>query len=192
MRCKTLVALQVILLSTSQMSAARAQPTSRTVLSFYEVTGNSLSELHRDMLRKGPNAGGGVGYGMTTVRPGNKMSIAACKSKGHYSFDAEFVIVLPSIAASAGLTAAERRQFSSFVNFVRKHEEIHRSIWMRSITQADSELRASRTTDCAAAHSKAMRLWQDMMAGCRRLHIAFDKQQRSPLRSHPFVRSAKR
>ena len=192
MRCKVLAALPVILLSTSQLSSVKAQPASRTSLSYYAVTGDTLADLRRDMMRKGPRSEGGIGYGMTTVRPGKKMSVAACKSIGRYAFDAEFVIILPRLATDAKLSAAERQQFSGFVGFVKRHEETHRSIWMKYIARAERDFRAAATADCAQAHTRAMRLWQAMMANCRQIHTAFDKQQRGPLRSHPFIKTAKR
>lgn len=192
MKLKTLVALPAVLLGTSYLSPAGAQPTSHTVFSYYEVSGRSLSEVHRDMMKKGPRAGSAVGYGLTTVQTGKGMTVAACESRGRYEFDAQFVIRLPRIAPSAQLSAADRRQFANFVNFVKNHEETHRSIWMKYIAKVDRELSMPGKSNCVDAHSRAMKLWQDMLSGYRSLHIAFDKQQRGPLRSNPFIKSASR
>lgn len=192
MKRKVLFAVPAIFLSAGYPSPVMAQPSASTSYKYYEVTGESLLELRRDMMRRGPTAQGEVGYGVTTISQGRKMTVAACKSHGRYVFDAQFVIRLPKIAPTARLSGTERVQFSSFVSFVKVHEETHRTIWMKYIAKVDRQLQASGTSDCAAAHSRAMKLWREMMAGCRRLHTAFDKQQRGPLNAQPFVKFSRR
>lgn len=166
---------------------AYAQPTSHTTYSYFTVHGNSLSELHRDMISHGPTAKGVRGYGVTSARPGKQMTVAACKRNGEYQFGIEFVIQLPKAANPGALSVAELGLWNRFAQFVKKHEEVHRSIWMNCAAKYDLKLQASASQNCASGQAKVTRLWSEMLATCGPKQIAFDAAQRGVLKAHPFM-----
>lgn len=170
-----------------QALPARAQPTSHTTYSYFPVRGNSLSELHRDMASRGPTAKGVRGYGVTSAMPGKQMTVAACKRNGGYQFGIEFVIRLPKAANPAALSAAELGLWNRFAQFVKKHEEVHRSIWMNCAVKYEQKLLASAERSCASGQAKVTRLWSEMLATCGPKQIAFDAAQRGALKAHPFM-----
>ena len=170
-----------------QAFPASAQPTSNTTYSYFPVRGNSLSELHRDMASRGPTANGVRGYGVTSAMPGKQMTVAACKRNGGYQFGIEFVIRLPKAANPAALSAAELGLWNRFAQFVKKHEEVHRSIWMNCAVKYEKKLLASAEQSCASGQAKVTRLWSEMLATCGPKQNAFDAAQRGALKAHPFM-----
>ena len=170
-----------------QALPADAQPTSHTRYSYFLVHGNSLPELHRNMLSNGPNANGVWGYGVTSAMPGKQMSATACKKNGGYQFGIEFVIRLPKAANPAALSVAELGLWNRFAQFVKKHEEVHRSIWMNCAVKYEQKLLASAERSCASGQAKVTRLWSEMLATCGPKQIAFDAAQRGVLKAHPFM-----
>lgn len=170
-----------------QALPADAQPTSRTRYSYFPVRGSSLPELHRNMLSNGPSANGVRGYGVTTAMPGKQMSVAACKRNGAYQFGIEFVIQLPKVANPAALSVAELGLWNRFVQFVKKHEEVHRSIWMNYAVKYEQKLQASAVRNCASGQATVNRLWSEMLAAGGPKQAAFDAAQREALKAHPFM-----
>ena len=170
-----------------QALSAHAQPTSHTTYSYFPVRGNSLPELHRDMVSHGPTANGVRGYGVTSAKPGKQMSIEACTKNGDYHFGVEFVIRLPKAANPAALSVSELALWNRFAQFVKKHEEVHRFIWMDCAEVYERKLQAGAAQDCASGQAKVAALWSEMLATCGPKQIAFDAGQRSVLKAHPFM-----
>jgi predicted secreted Zn-dependent protease len=171
----------------NQALPACAQPTSHTTYSYFPVHGSSLTELHRDMASHEPSANGVRGYGVTSAKPGKQLSVEACKRNGDYRFGIEFVIQLPRAANPAALSDAERGLWNRFAQFVKKHEEVHRSIWMNCAVAFDRKLQASAAQNCAAGQARVTALWNQMLATCGPKQIAFDAAQRGALKAHPFM-----
>ena len=170
-----------------QTLPACAQPTSHTTYSYFPVHGNSLSELHRDMASHGPTANGVRGFGVTSAMPGTQMNAAACKRNGEYHFGIDFVIQLPKAASPDSLSLAELGLWNRFAQFVKKHEEVHRSIWMNCAVKFEQKLQASAAQNCASGQAKVTRLWSEMLATCGPKQVAFDAAQRGVLKAHPFM-----
>ena len=187
MKAANISALFCLVLPVCQAFPAYAQPTSHTTYLYFPVHGNSLPELHRDMLSHAPTANGVRGYGVTAAMPGKQMTVEACKRNGDYHFGVEFEIHLPRAANPAALSAGELALWNRFAQFVKKHEETHRSIWMNCADEYDQKLRASAPQDCASGQAKVATLWSEMLATCGPKQIAFDAAQRGVLKAHPFM-----
>lgn len=171
---------------------ANARQTAHTVYSYYPVSGQSLQEIHQNMVLNGPSSNGVKGFGVTSVVPGNQMSVSSCVKSGNYHFDLKFIIRLPKIGNAVNLSGIELAQVAKFVKFVQKHEETHRSIWMNYAARYERLLQGSGSKDCASSHAKAMALWKQMMDASRPDQISFDQAQRSVLNSQQFIRLAAR
>jgi len=179
-------------IATLIVTPALAQPNMSTSYSYYAVSGNSLAEIHRAMVSRGPVLNGARSYGLTIASPGRKMSVANCKASGHYSLAVNVSIRLPKVSGSSHLSAADVGQWNRFSQFVRKHEEKHRSIWRGCSADFERKFLAGETSDCETAHSRAMKLWSQMVAACMPKQLAFDAAQRGVLKSHPFMKYASR
>jgi len=169
-----------------------AGPRITTSFSYYSVSGSSLPDVYRTMVSNAPSAGGVRGYGVTTASPAKQMNVASCRASGRYQIGVNINIRLPKISSAARLTSAETAQWSSFVQFVKRHEETHRSIWATCAAEFERRFLAGAPADCAAAHGRAMALWRQMVAICMPRQQAFDQSQRSALKSHPFMKYASR
>ena len=139
------------------------------------------------MLSHAPTVNGVRGYGVTAAMPGKQMTVEACKKNGDYHFGVEFEIHLPRAANPAALSAGELALWNRFAQFVKKHEETHRSIWMNCADEYDQKLRASAPQNCASGQAKVAALWSEMLATCGPKQIAFDAVQRGVLKAHPFM-----
>ena len=187
MKAPNISAVFGVVLLVYQALPAPAQPTSHTTYLYFPVHGSSLPELHRDMISHGPTANGVRGYGVTAAKPGKQMSVEACQRNGDYHFGVEFEIWLPKAANPAVLSVGERALWSRFAQFVKKHEEVHRSIWMDCAAEYDRKLAASAAQDCASGQAKVAALWSEMLATCGPKQIAFDAGQRGVLKAQPFM-----
>ena len=170
---------------------AEARPTISISYSYYSVSGSSLPEIYQSMKAHAPSAAGTKGYGVTTASPGKQMSVASCKAGGHYQIGVNVNIRLPK-ASGGGLSSSEAAQWSSFVAFVKRHEETHRMIWLDCTTTFERQFQASAPADCGAAHAKAQVMWRQMVSACMPRQAAFDAAQASVARAHPFMKFAKR
>ncbi len=181
-------------LTICQALPAGAGASSHTTYLYFPVEGNSLPELHSDMVRNGPTANGVRGYGVTSVDPGKRLDIAACKKSGSYHFDVEFLIHLPKAtnAAASSLSPRDRGMWMRFTQFVKKHEETHRSIWMVCAADFERRLQAGGAQDCASGQTKVRALWSQMIAECSPKQVAFDNAQRGIVSANPFIRQAAR
>jgi predicted secreted Zn-dependent protease len=174
------------------VSSAAAQPVMHTHYTYYPVSGHSLREIHRAMETHGPIVNGMRSYGVTIATPGREMSVSTCKAMGHYVLAMDVVIELPKVVNAGALSAGEVEQWNRFAQFVKKHEQTHRAIWGDGAAEMERKFLAGNTGDCAAAHSRAMKLWDAMVAAYRPRQLAFDMAQRSVLRAHPFMKYASR
>jgi predicted secreted Zn-dependent protease len=168
-----------------------AAPKISTSYSYFPVSGESLSEIHRKLVTSGPTVNGVRGYGVTVASPGKSMSVASCKASGSYKFSVSLNIKLPKVGGSS-LSGAELAKWNSFYGFVKRHENQHRAIWTGCAAEFSRRFAAGASDDCGSAHARAMSLWNEMVAYCKPKHQAFDAAQRSALKSHPFMKYASR
>jgi predicted secreted Zn-dependent protease len=163
-----------------------------THYSYYTVSGNSLPEIHRSIVEHAPSLNGLKGYGLTTALPGPQMSVAHCQASGHYQLGIAITEKLPRVSPSSGLLSGEMSQWNRFAAFVKKHEDTHRAIWRSCGAEFERKFLAGETGNCSTAHSRAMKLWREMVVSCMPKQMAFDVAQRSVLRAHPFMKYASR
>jgi predicted secreted Zn-dependent protease len=166
-----------------------SQPTSHTTYLYFTVQGNSLPELHRDMARNGPTANGVRGYGTTTALIGRRM-LGTCNIKDSTHLDLEFQIRLPRAATTSALSVSDQGLWSRFTQFVKKHEETHRTIWMSCAAEYDRMLQAGQTKVCASNRITALKLYRTMLATCGPKQVLFDQTQYGVLMKNPFIKHA--
>jgi predicted secreted Zn-dependent protease len=174
------------------LSPVQAGSSVSTSYSYYNVSGTSLQEVYRSMASSGPMAGGVRGFGTTSISPGRRMNVASCKASGKYQLGIDMVIRLPRAKGAAKLASGDAAKWNRFVQFVKKHEETHRSIWLSCAADFERSFNAGGRGDCGSSHSRAMKLWSKMLAQCNPRQNAFDAAQRSVLKAHPFVKYASR
>ena len=173
---------------------AMAKPVTTTRYDYYTISGANAVEVYDAMLRRGPHVDGDKAYAATSATSSQQGKLVAgqsCRIEG-YAVNIDFVIRLPKLRDAGALTRSERRRFEQFTQFLRRHEETHRSIWLQCASQLEAKVAAIRAPTCGEAEAKSTRLWDAMRKSCSLRHRAFDAAEEKHLLQTPFVRSVLR
>jgi predicted secreted Zn-dependent protease len=183
-----LAATAFVLFSFSSIAAA--SPNFKTKYVYYPIKGKSAVELYDAMISKGPHVNGAKAYASTSATSSQEGRLVAgeqCRVID-YKFTIEFVINLPRPESMKMLKGKTRQRWEAFSTFLRKHEETHRSIWLKCAKELEQQVRAIREDDCDEVDRRAAELWETIRAQCNLKHDAFDAAEQKRLASHPFVR----
>lgn len=191
-RLAALVAVAGTAIAAGMSGPAIAKPTVKTKYVYYPVSGVDAASLHEAMVRRGPHVDGENAYAATEVTASQdgllEQAGASCRIR-KYELTLDFRIRLPKLNASARLSADDRKRWTAFESFVRKHEDTHRQIWIGCAAELEKKVSAIRTRDCDRAKAQAQAAMDRTWAACGKKHDAFDAAQRHPLMRQPFIRS---
>lgn len=171
-------------------ATAEAKPAHTTKYTYYTVGGGTAQEVYRAMLKRGPRVNGAKAYASTAAtssQDGKLMQAKSCRIED-YRLKIDFVIRLPKIKNEKLLPPADRSRWQQFSQFLKKHEETHRAIWLACAAGLERKVRALKAKTCEAADAKAAALWDAARAACARKHDAFDAAEQKKLMRHPFVK----
>ena len=59
-----------------------------------------------------------------------------------------------------------RSKWQQFSEFLKKHEETHRAIWMGCAKEFELQVSSLRSGDCGSAQVKAAQLWGKIRRAC--------------------------
>ena len=186
-----MVVAAVSVVSIPLAEEVNADPAFSTKYSYYKISGESAPELYLSMLRRGPHVQGEKAYAATSAESSQRgrLEIAAKSCRiADYQYSVEFTIRLPRLADESALSANARGRWRQFSNFLRKHEETHRSIWMGCANEIEAKIRNLRGRTCEEVDARAQRIRDAVQASCNRKHVAFDTAEQMRLAKHPFVK----
>jgi predicted secreted Zn-dependent protease len=173
-------------------SPAAAKPVVKTKYVYYPVSGVDAASLHEAMVRRGPHVDGENAYAATEVTASQDGLLeqvgGSCRIQS-YELTLDFRIRLPKLKASAKLSPDVRKRWTTFESFVRKHEDMHRQIWIGCAADLERKIKTIRTRDCDRAKVLAQAAMDKAWAACGKKHDAFDAAQRHPLMRQPFIQS---
>lgn len=170
-------------------SAAQAEPVHKTKYVYYSVSGKSAADLHRAMMRSGPRVDGAQAYASTSAtarQSGDLMQGSSCRI-ANYSVKLDFVIKLPKIRNEASLPGLDRGRWKSFAQFLKRHEDTHRSIWLTCARTLERQARQVTAKTCSQVERKLDDVWSKLKKSCDAKHDAFDRAERSRLERQPFI-----
>lgn len=175
---------------TCGVSNAVAQPSQTTKYVYYTISGDSASKVYDAMIKRGPHVNGAKAYASTAATSSQQGKLAQGKSCEirDYRLKIDFVIRLPKVSNRKTLTGAAGARWQQFSQFLKKHEETHRSIWLDCAAELEKDVRAINASDCSVADAKATKLWAQMRQSCSRRHDAFDAAEQKKVLKHPFVK----
>ncbi len=178
--------LSCLMLSTG----AEAQPRQTTKYTYYPIGGDTAVSIYSAMLRRGPHVNGQKAYAATSATTSQDGKLIQAKSciVQDYRLKIDFTIRLPQIKNEAALPPSDRARWRQFAQFLKKHEETHRSIWLGCAQEMETKARAINAATCDAADAQAAKLWDEMRQNCARKHDAFDTAEQKRLMQHPFVK----
>jgi predicted secreted Zn-dependent protease len=176
-------------ISMAIVSQAHGKPT--TNYTHYLIAGESAEGLYRSMLRKGPHVGGGKAYASTKMVP--EVSARTVQTgKGcrieNFHVNMTFTIRLPQLKKSSNLDPSLRKSFTRFYEFAKKHEETHRSIWLKCAAEAKAQVNKVKAKSCSDAEARGLAIVEEVAKRCDARHVAFDVAEQRRLVDHPFIK----
>jgi predicted secreted Zn-dependent protease len=179
----------IALISMAVLPAAQAKPI--TNYTHYLIAGESAEGLYRSMLRRGPHVGGGKAYASTRMVPRvSAKTVQAGSSCRIESFEVDmtFTIRLPQLKKSTNIDPRLRASFARFYEFAKRHEETHRSIWLKCGAEAEALVNKVRANTCSEAEARGLAIVEEVARRCDARHVAFDAAEQRRLVNHPFIK----
>jgi predicted secreted Zn-dependent protease len=168
---------------------AQAKPV--TNYTHYLIAGESAEGLYRSMLRKGPHVGGGKAYASTKMVPEVSAKTvetgSGCRIQD-FRVNMTFTIRLPQLKKSGNIDPSLRKSFSRFYEFAKKHEETHRSIWLKCAAEAEAKVNRVTAGSCPEAEARGLAIVEQVARQCDARHVAFDEAEQKRLVTHPFIK----
>ena len=171
-------------------SIADAGTIANTRYDYYTISGKTLVDIYDSMLRRGPHVDGAKAYASTSATSSQEGKLVGknnCRIED-YRLKIDFVIRLPKIKDETKLASAERARFQRFSQFLKKHEETHRSIWLDCAAKLEAKVANISSKSCKDAETRSEKLWSEMRRSCNQRHQAFDAAEQKRLLQHPFLR----
>lgn len=157
----------------------------------YLIAGESAEGLYRSMLRKGPHVGGGKAYASTKMVPEVSAKTvetgSGCRIRD-FQVNMTFTIRLPQLKKSGNIDPGLRKSFSRFYEFAKKHEETHRTIWLKCAAEAEAKVNNVTAKSCPEAEARGLAIVEQVARQCDARHVAFDEAEQKRLVSHPFIK----
>lgn len=170
---------------------ASAKPVTKYV--HYLVAGPSAQSLYTSMLRNGPHVGGNRAYASISMAPRItayfQQGTSSC-SIANFAIDASFTIRLPELKQGAKLSPEVRKSFAAFYAFAKRHEETHRSIWLKCAGAAETAVNNITAKNCDEANRRALAVIEKMNRCREAKDVAFDNAEQLRLAKHPFIKQA--
>jgi predicted secreted Zn-dependent protease len=161
---------------------------------YYPVSGKTALELMRNLHLHGPTVAGAGAY--ATIQSAFSESGAVVQGKGcrvpRYTIGMSFTITLPVAQDLPEASPRVRKAWQSFYNFVKRHEETHKAIWVGCATAMQAQVRALSARSCEVLQQRAAQIVARGQAQCRRKQDAFDRSERSRLKAQPLLQQALR
>jgi predicted secreted Zn-dependent protease len=141
-------------------------------------------------MKRGPHVNGDQAYASTTATQtldGRFVRTSNCRLHDiNLSF--QFTIRLPKLSSTKGLSKTTTERWQAFSQFLRKHEETHRSIWLACAADFEKRALSVKAATCEAADAEIARLADEARVACNKKHDAFDAAEQKRVAKHPFVK----
>lgn len=171
-------------------AAAVAAPKVAVDTVYYDVRGGDAQALLAYMLRHGPGGPTGRALGTTSAvlrQDGDFSGEARCRLQ-NYRVDLDLVVRLPRLANGQRLSGSLSRQWTSFAEHVRVHENTHVTIYKRCAGRIDRRVRAlDRTMSCQALQSRMRQIFNEENDRCDGEHKAFDAREETRIMESPLI-----
>jgi predicted secreted Zn-dependent protease len=170
--------------------SALSKPTQTTKYTYYTISGDTPGAIYSTLVKRGPRVGGVKAYAATTAVSSQSGQLIPGKfcSLEDYRFKIDFTIKLPKLRNEAALKGATKADWKKFSNFLKIHEETHRSIWLACAAALETKVKSIQTKSCSELNEKSTKLWEQMRISCAKKQDAFDVAEQGRLLRHPFVR----
>lgn len=158
--------------------AASAEVRTSTQMQSYKVGGTTATSLVSYM-RSNPFHGS-KGDAVANIRPNYALNIATKQTGGtcrasKVTLNIRFVMTLPQAQNASAMASSTRSAWNSFVAFTRRHEETHRSIYIKCGNDFVAKAERMTGSNCAALQASIRKLLEREKAICEGRQRAFDR-----------------
>jgi predicted secreted Zn-dependent protease len=171
---------------------AEAQPKTTTNIKYYIVNGTTADSLDREMISRGPMHGRSRAYANIVAVPeysGQLVQGRTCRLE-NFQVSGTFTMTLPRLADGVRLSGDLKARWNSFKNFVRRHEEGHRAIWIDTMKKAQGRISRLSAATCPQLQAKIDAVFQEEWRAGERRQDAFDRADQQNLARHPLIQAA--
>ena len=158
--------------------AASAGVRTSTQTQSYSVGGTTAASLVSYM-RSNPFHGS-RGDAVANIRPNYALNVATTQAGGtcrasNVTLNIRFVMTLPRARSAGAMASGTRSAWNSFVAFTRRHEETHRSIYVKCGNDFVAKAERLTASSCAALQASIRRLLETEKGVCESRQRAFDR-----------------
>ncbi len=162
---------------------------------FYPVGGKTAPLVYEDIKKNAPRVAQNATFAFTMIATKTDKAEAKGKSECHYKrfrTSAIYNFVIPRHTNSDDLKPKTRGKWANFVNYLRTHEEGHRTIWQNCLTDYDQQSLALKAETCEELNLAREKILNTLKRKCLAEDEAYDVQFRKAVLKDPFVAEALR
>jgi predicted secreted Zn-dependent protease len=158
--------------------AASAEIRTSTQTQSYSVGGSTPTSLVSYM-RSNPFHGS-RGDAVANIRPNYALNIATRQSgstcrASNVTLNIRFVMTLPQARSASAMGSSTRSAWNTFVAFTKRHEETHRSIYVKCGNDFVAKAERLTASSCAALQASIRKLLETEKSVCEGRQRAFDR-----------------
>jgi len=195
MRCRfrAVLALAAAFLWSADTSV-RSEIPQKTIERKYPVRGKTAAEVAAYM-RDRPFPGDN-GPAIANIRARysfdfkTKTDEASCRAD-RFRLRVEFTMTLPHATQESSFDRKTKRSWQSLQQFVRRHEGVHRNIYLSCARQMEREVKKLRPKACRSLDREIGRIVREMKQACEAKQRAFDRRELRRLTNHGFFKQAR-
>lgn len=174
-------------------AAANAAETRKPKFIYYPVRGASAKNIRDDIVQNGPKIGGGSAFSFTI--PAIKITRKTAQSAGqcryrNYRISSVYSFVLPRLQPTKGLPRQTLANWNSFTTYLRDHENLHREIWLKCLSEFEAQAKTLEGSSCEALDKDTSSAFESKKRACleedKRLDFYYSKEALKT----PFLREA--
>jgi predicted secreted Zn-dependent protease len=181
--------LAIICLAT----AAGAAETRKPNLIYYPVHGTTAKAMQQDMYQNGPKIRGDTKLSFTIpaikITQKTAQSGDVCRYKS-YRISSVYSFVLPKLASSKGVPKQTLAKWNGFAAYLLEHEDLHRQIWLKCLSEFEAEAKTMNATDCNALDKDTSRAFENKKLACLEEDQKLDFYHAKEALKTPFLREA--
>lgn len=174
-------------------AAASAAETRKPNLIYYPVHGTTAQAIKDDMYHNGPKIRGDnkLSFTIPAIKIIKKVKVAAgeCRFKS-YRISSVYSFVLPKLASSKGVPRQTLANWNSFASYLHSHENLHREIWLKCLSEFETEAKALRASGCEVLEKDAARAFETKKLTCLGEDQKLDFYHTKEALKTPFLREA--
>lgn len=174
-------------------TAASAAETRKPNLIFYPVHGTTAKAIQEDMYQNGPKIRGDNKLSFTI--PAIKITQKSAQSGGQcryksYRIASVYSFVLPKLASNKGVPKQTLAKWNGFATYLLKHEDLHRQIWLKCLSEFEAEAKVLNAADCSSLDKDTSKAFENKKRACLEEDQKLDFYHAKEALKTPFLREA--